>query len=110
MLRIPWKTTVGLFQEASIDPIVSELQIFIKRLPTKSARVILGGGYSTMSIVRDALFELVAAGAIDMAANPDIVESRLLKSSYSILTKFPRSEREGPRDIYQLSWSEFDQS
>ncbi|KAM0309257.1 hypothetical protein ACHAO8_009233, partial [Botrytis cinerea] len=51
-----------------------------------------------------------AAGAIDMAANPDIVESRLLKSSYSILTKFPRSEREGPRDIYQLSWSEFDQS
>lgn len=58
MLRIPWKTIVGLFQEASIDPIVSELQIFIKRLPTKPARVILGGGYSTMSIVRDASFEL----------------------------------------------------
>lgn len=52
----------------------------------------------------------VAAGAVDMTANPDIVESRLLKSSYSILTKFPWSEKEGPRDIYQPSRNEFDQS
>ncbi|TGO32220.1 hypothetical protein BHYA_0338g00020 [Botrytis hyacinthi] len=125
-LRISWKTIVGLFQEASIDPIVNELRIFIKRLPTKPTRVILGGGYSTMSIVKDALFELgkeldikfyqhpdskpVAAGAVDMAANPDIVESRLLKSSYSILTKFPWSEKEGPHEIYQPSRNQYDHS
>ncbi|KAF7932434.1 uncharacterized protein EAE98_003733 [Botrytis deweyae] len=126
MLRIPWKIIVGFFEEASIDPIVSELRIFIKRLPIKPVRVILGGGYSMMSIVKDALFELgkelnikfcqhqdskpVAAGAVDMAANPDIVESRLLKSSYSILTKFPWSEKEGPREIYQPSRNQFDHS
>ncbi|KAF7940779.1 uncharacterized protein EAE97_006965 [Botrytis byssoidea] len=79
-----------------------------------------------MSIVRDASFELgkefditfcqhevckpVAAGAVDMAANPDIVESRLLKSSYSILTKFSWSEKEGPREIYQPSRNQFDHS
>ncbi|KAF7896145.1 hypothetical protein EAF00_006160 [Botryotinia globosa] len=36
--------------------------------------------------------------AVDMAANPDIVESRLLKSSYSILTKSHGLKRKGHGD------------
>ncbi|KAF7860282.1 hypothetical protein EAF04_008410 [Stromatinia cepivora] len=99
---------------------IDGLRGFIKHLPNKPTCMVLGGGYSTICLVRETLLELgkelditfyqyndkkpVAAGAVDMAAvdmaavdmaaNPDIVESRVLRSSYSILTKYPWSPKQ----------------
>ncbi|CCD56618.1 predicted protein [Botrytis cinerea T4] len=97
MLRIPWKTTVGLFQEASIDPIIK------KHLDAnRFKRVILGGGYSTMSIVRDALFELVFIRLTNWFR---VTRSRRNKSSPQIVKSISWRER-FVREYNDLSWHE----
>ncbi|KAJ8067611.1 hypothetical protein OCU04_003221 [Sclerotinia nivalis] len=98
-LQMPWRTIVEIIQEASIIPMVDGLRGFIKRLPTKPT--VYGS------------WEPVAAKAIDMTANPDIVESRLLKSSYSILTKYPwspKQEKFKPQAEYEPSRNSLDGS
>ncbi|TGO67753.1 hypothetical protein BOTNAR_0036g00300 [Botryotinia narcissicola] len=116
ILPLSKRTIVGFFKKASIDSIVNELRSFIKRLPTKPTTPCLSLGRNLISHSVNMKFGMnlkwsfgetiltstskpVATGAVDMAANPNIVESRLLKSSYSILTKFPWSEKEGPQTI-----------
>ncbi|ESZ97362.1 hypothetical protein SBOR_2246 [Sclerotinia borealis F-4128] len=101
-LNIRWTTIADMFQKNSIVHIIDGLREFIKRIPTKPTRVVLGGGYLNLPLVEKNLSELGMELNIKFCLHPDEIKTFEVFIFYFLMYPWsPRDEKAKPRMIFE---------